>query len=246
MTTSIPLETRPHALYRFYGAGDTLLYIGITADLPTRITDHSDEKAWWLGVARITVEHYPDRASVLEAEKRAIIAERPLYNIRHNPAPLSAKPHTAVAPSSPLVPVCMGCRQPIPRGDRGVVHISHASIAYVQREWRDRDRFEDAWTPIDLKTLLGQPDPAMWMVHCDDCNPHPHPHDPRSWCHGCYWFSVDRCRTWAQLIDWTAHLSQKDWLTATDWMDFIRRTAHGQATTGLVAINRADTHGADA
>jgi GIY-YIG catalytic domain. len=78
----------PHALYRFYGAGGTLLYIGITNEIPRRLKDHSRNKPWWLGVTNIKVEHYPNRQSVLEAERRAIIAERPLYNDQHNPMPL--------------------------------------------------------------------------------------------------------------------------------------------------------------
>jgi hypothetical protein len=32
-------DHRPHALHRFFGAGGTLLYIGMTADLPTEIRD---------------------------------------------------------------------------------------------------------------------------------------------------------------------------------------------------------------
>lgn len=78
----------PHALYRFYGAGGTLLYIGITNSIPVRLKRHSEDKPWWLGVTRIMVEHYPDRLAVLEAERRAIIAEKPLYNEVHNPTPL--------------------------------------------------------------------------------------------------------------------------------------------------------------
>lgn len=76
--------SEPHALYRFYGAGGTLLYIGITNSLPRRLTQHNDKKPWWLGVSTVKVEHYPSREAVLEAEKRAIIAERPLYNEKHN------------------------------------------------------------------------------------------------------------------------------------------------------------------
>lgn len=74
----------PHALYRFYGAGGTLLYIGITNEIPRRLKQHNKDKPWWLGVSRIDVEHYPTRHAVLEAERRAIMAEKPLYNQVHN------------------------------------------------------------------------------------------------------------------------------------------------------------------
>lgn len=82
--TLTPLNERPHALYRFFNPSGTLLYIGITANLPTRLHDHRDDKPWWTTVANITVQHYPDRETVLAAEKAAIIAEKPLHNITHN------------------------------------------------------------------------------------------------------------------------------------------------------------------
>lgn len=84
MTRTTKTGEQPHALYRFYGAGGTLLYIGITNSLPRRLTQHNERKAWWLGVSDVKVEHYPSREAVLEAEKRAIIAEKPLYNDKHN------------------------------------------------------------------------------------------------------------------------------------------------------------------
>jgi predicted GIY-YIG superfamily endonuclease len=83
-TTVSDLEARPHALYRFFDVEDRLLYIGITAGLPQRLMRHADGKPWWLQVAKITVEVMPGRAEVLAAERAAIRAERPLYNIRHN------------------------------------------------------------------------------------------------------------------------------------------------------------------
>lgn len=73
-----------HALYRFYnGAGD-LLYVGITNDPPRRFAKHRGEKSWWTEVASITIQHHPSRDALLDAERSAIQAERPLYNIRLN------------------------------------------------------------------------------------------------------------------------------------------------------------------
>lgn len=82
--TTTDTASRPHALYRFYDTHDRLLYIGITVSLPTRLTDHRDDKPWWRDVARMTVEHFADRESVLAAEKAAIVTERPLHNVHHN------------------------------------------------------------------------------------------------------------------------------------------------------------------
>lgn len=73
-----------HALYRFYDESGVLLYVGITANIGSRFKQHSAEKPWWTEVDRITLEHHPDRPTVLEAERRAIQAEAPRHNIAHN------------------------------------------------------------------------------------------------------------------------------------------------------------------
>lgn len=78
------LSERPHALYRFFDPTGALLYIGITAALPTRLARHRDEKPWWCDVADIKVQHFPTRQAVLEAERKAIVAERPRHNKQHN------------------------------------------------------------------------------------------------------------------------------------------------------------------
>ncbi|MFG3702407.1 hypothetical protein ACGF5C_31670 [Micromonospora sp. NPDC047620] len=84
MTSTTPLQQRPHTLYRFFGEDGALLYVGITATLPARLVKHRDDKPWWNEVARITVTHHADRESVLAAELDAIKAECPRYNIQHN------------------------------------------------------------------------------------------------------------------------------------------------------------------
>jgi hypothetical protein len=104
-------EGRPHTLYRFYGASDELLYVGISVHAPSRFSQHMGDKPWWLEVSRITLEHWPDRASVLEAERLAIKSEHPRYNVVHRVAvPTSA---SGVAP---LVihggPRCAACGGP--------------------------------------------------------------------------------------------------------------------------------------
>lgn len=81
---SNPLNERHHALYRFWDAQGALLYVGITADLPTRIKSHRDGKPWWSLVAKMTIEPYPDRPSVLAAEVTAIQTEHPLHNRQHS------------------------------------------------------------------------------------------------------------------------------------------------------------------
>ncbi len=73
-----------HALYRFFDGDGQLLYIGITHDAHRRFQQHAGRKPWWSDVRQILLEVYPDRESVLAAETRAIIDEKPLHNVVHN------------------------------------------------------------------------------------------------------------------------------------------------------------------
>lgn len=90
----------PHVLYRFYDEDGSLLYIGITLDLPARMRAHRGDKPWWTEVYRIEIEHFDSRPEVDRAERESILNERPKYNVMYNKAP-------AFAPGSfsdPLIP----------------------------------------------------------------------------------------------------------------------------------------------
>ncbi|ALL85856.1 hypothetical protein AD017_32435 (plasmid) [Pseudonocardia sp. EC080619-01] len=78
--------------------------------------------------------------------------------------------------------------------------------------------------------LVDRPRTVRWQVHCDACNPH-----TGIACEGCYWFAVERCTTWVQLVEWTARLLEKSWvLEATNWTTFIRNAAHRNVEVGLI------------
>lgn len=74
---------RPHALYRFFAEDGELLYVGITSNPARRFAQHGSDKEWWEEVAEIRMERLPSREAVLAAERAAIIAERPRYNVVH-------------------------------------------------------------------------------------------------------------------------------------------------------------------
>lgn len=82
------------ALYRLRSTDGALLYIGVAGNPGRRFEQHATDKPWWSEVATITLAHYPDRAAALAAERDAIHAERPRYNIAHNrpgPAPAAGR-----------------------------------------------------------------------------------------------------------------------------------------------------------
>lgn len=71
------------ALYRIRGEGGGLLYIGITNSVPFRWNGHQAVQPWWDEVRSLTVEWYGTRAEAEEAEKAAILAEQPRYNVTY-------------------------------------------------------------------------------------------------------------------------------------------------------------------
>jgi GIY-YIG catalytic domain len=82
-----------HVLYRFYDRSDHLLYVGITNNPAARFKQHEHGKDWWNQVASITLEQHASRQALMDAERAAIIAERPAHNVVHNVS--CAKPRAA-------------------------------------------------------------------------------------------------------------------------------------------------------
>ena len=81
---SAPVDGTPHIMYRLYSAEDELLYIGITMNFPARINQHKNDKFWWEEVSTIRLERHRSRNALRAAEREAILAERPTYNLAHN------------------------------------------------------------------------------------------------------------------------------------------------------------------
>jgi hypothetical protein len=71
-------------LYRFHAQNGTLLYVGISLSAISRYSHHKLSADWWLEISSIQVTNYPSRELAEEAEQRAIISERPLYNKIHS------------------------------------------------------------------------------------------------------------------------------------------------------------------
>ena len=72
------------ALYRIRGEGNELIYIGITAPgIPFRWNGHQAVQPWWDEVRSLTVEWYETRVEAEAAERAAILAEQPKYNVTY-------------------------------------------------------------------------------------------------------------------------------------------------------------------
>lgn len=117
-----------------------------------------------------------------------------------------------------LIAICDRCRKPV-EGSDGYIHVSYREIDRQRRERRHFERVARKRQVLSLVDLDEFPAQARWQVHHDRCDPNR--------AHGCYWFGVERCRTWPQLIEWTAHLMQKDWFCETDWEQVLSDAVHG-------------------
>jgi hypothetical protein len=82
---AVALDDRPHDVYRLYDATDALLYVGCTVDIAARVYALATGKRWIAETTRLTVQHFPDRATALTAEAAAIDAEGPRCNGTHSP-----------------------------------------------------------------------------------------------------------------------------------------------------------------
>ena len=69
-------------LYRHFGKGNVLLYIGISGSTVRRTKEHKDNSKWWKDVVNITIEKFDSRKEAEGAEVEAIIEENPIHNIR--------------------------------------------------------------------------------------------------------------------------------------------------------------------
>jgi predicted GIY-YIG superfamily endonuclease len=70
------------AVYRFFAANDSLLYVGITADLMTRWRHHEKNSDWWSKQVRIEVVWHESRAAADAEETEAIRTEGALSNVQ--------------------------------------------------------------------------------------------------------------------------------------------------------------------
>lgn len=186
-----------HALYRFFDAGGDLLYVGVTNDPGRRWGRHANDKPWWHEVDRIEIERYPDRESVLAAERKAIQEEHPRYNVAHVAAVL---PPTVVEDR----PRHVSCECGEPATILYVLYRDLAEHASRVKKWKSERSSSGV---LLFKEFLATPDLVPWTASCDahvvdDGHPYEFPY-PRTW------------KEWAAR---TAHLLEtKDWVISTNW-----------------------------
>ncbi|HEX8106722.1 MAG TPA: hypothetical protein VF516_03290 [Kofleriaceae bacterium] len=68
-------------LYRYFDGGGVLLYVGISLCAISRLSGHRSSDSWYGEISRVDIEKFPSIDQAKDAERKAIRAEHPKYNI---------------------------------------------------------------------------------------------------------------------------------------------------------------------
>ena len=71
-------------LYRAFSDEGDLLYVGISGKWSERLHQHERESEWMELTDYVRIERFPDRESVMHAERVAIEKEKPKYNKQYS------------------------------------------------------------------------------------------------------------------------------------------------------------------
>lgn len=146
-------------VYRFYAADDELLYVGQSARLPRRLSQHRREKDWWREVVRIELDRCESKAEALRLERDLIERRHPPYNVALNPQPRKRR---EAEPEEADTACCPSCGAP-----EAFLEF-HRLVSEVWRwtEWPGVPAGELPTHEPDF--YLGDPD-AVVTVNCAHC-----------------------------------------------------------------------------
>lgn len=85
------MRLSPFALYRIYSHDGRLLYVGCSMSFPARIKSHEKLKPWATEMATVKIEWFSNRNDAITAERNAIAAELPEWNVHHRDNPKHGK-----------------------------------------------------------------------------------------------------------------------------------------------------------
>lgn len=128
---------------------------------------------------------------------------------------------------------CYVCNRDI-EDKTGAISVCYASIRKTEEGQRKHDEYLNSVSPptpgglqvFSAKDFLGGPEVPRtdWRSSHYECD------EKHESCD--YWFAVERCRSWPDLTEWSAHLIEtKAWLRHTNWDWFLRKVIKGNRTT---------------
>lgn len=142
----IPPQVSPYVVYLFFGAGDVLLYVGLTKDFRDRCAAHA-EKAWFAEVERVEFLPCETRSGAAAAEANLIRNRTPLYN-RSAGVVMADK-------TRPDLPVMQRVTIKVPdpllnwlmsEADRQDFPVSEVILRILENAWELEDAGSPGWT----------------------------------------------------------------------------------------------------
>lgn len=109
---------------------------------------------------------------------------------------------------------CDKCGKPIADGS-GYICVDDSAAYRILRHRAELSSGARRQVTLIRASDIEIPGVARWHVWHRACDPHADGDG--------YWFGVERCRTLEHLLDWNAHLAEKNWIRHTDWGRFIQR-----------------------
>jgi hypothetical protein len=125
--------------------------------------------------------------------------------------------------------ICQACEQPLGDNDStfGNLWISHAewhaySDAYAEWEAEYVTKLEGGGESVTGAGIVTRPSRVTWRAHHSACDSGEEA--------DLYSIPSPKLRTWADLVDWTAHLMEKTWLSDTTWAQMLRGVASADSS----------------
>jgi hypothetical protein len=129
---------------------------------------------------------------------------------------------------------CHGCKTAVGDGDGylEVDWIAASDAVYATRRLRAEyeARANGGLVVLTMTDLERYPEDLPWLVWHRRCDSEPEG--------GGYWIAVERARTVGQILDWSAHLEEKNWQAHTNWHRFIAAAASSAVARGSTKVNR--------
>lgn len=122
---------------------------------------------------------------------------------------------------NPLVWTCDACTKPIDDED-GWLTVDERGAWQLQAEWETIEALKAEHNGlVPFAAVDTWPERHVhWRAYHVDCDPA----IDDKWC---YWFAIERIRTFSHVLNWNMHLNHKVWMRYTDWNEMLNRRIGG-------------------
>lgn len=113
--------------------------------------------------------------------------------------------------------ICGTCGTRIADGD-GVIRVQFGALSDYRQALTAFQEERGPSRPASIADFLARPRLVPWQILHLVCRPQGEDG---------YEIDIEQVRTWRKLLEWTAHLMEKNWLGSTNWATLIGSAARG-------------------